>query len=122
MRPESAKLLWDICDAASSILRIAQKMTYEEFISTRDVEKLDARAAVERYFEIVGEASRKLRDSDPKTAQVLSGLQGAISTRNAIAHEYDDINYRLLWRTIEKDVPSLFDDARTLLEKYGPPR
>ncbi len=122
MRPESAKLLWDIHDVATSILRITEKMTYEDFISTSDIETLDARAAVERYFEIAGEACRKLRDSDPQTAQLLPGLHGAIGTRNVIAHEYDEINYRLLWSTIERDVPALLEGAEKLLEEYGPPR
>ncbi len=121
MRPDSAKLLWDIQSAGLSILRLADGSTYEDFISTKDESAADTRAAVERYFEIVGEGRRRLRDHDPDTAKRLPGLGGAIGTRNVIVHEYDEINYRLLWRTLEKHLPELLASATGLLEEYGPP-
>ncbi len=90
-------------------------MTFEEFGSDTDM-----RAAVERYFELVGEACRRLRDYDPETAQQVPGLHQAIATRNVIAHEYDEIDYALLWRAIQRFLPELQRAASHLLAEYGP--
>ncbi len=91
-------------------------MTFEDFSSASD-----ARAAVERNFELVGEACRRLRDYDPETAQKLPGLNQAIGTRNVIAHEYDGIDYGLLWRAIQRYLPELQSAVFALLQEFGPP-
>ena len=63
MQPKSPKLLEDIRDAAAFILATTGDMTLEAFVGNRMVYQ-----AVERNFEIIGEAMSRLYKSDPQTA------------------------------------------------------
>jgi uncharacterized protein with HEPN domain len=116
MLPRSPKLLWDIQDSAAFILEATDGKTFDDFIGTKML-----RLAVERQFEIVGEASRRLRDYDPETAEALPGIHEAIGVRNIIAHEYDELDYTILWRTIQGPLRTLERAAAELLEEIGPP-
>ena len=116
MLPKSAKLLWDIQDSAAFILEATVGKSFNDFMDTTML-----RLAVERQFEIVGEASRRLRDYDPGTAVRLLGLNEAIAVRNIVTHEYDEINYQTLWETVQTSLPKLRDSALKLLDEYGPP-
>jgi uncharacterized protein with HEPN domain len=81
MRPESAALLWDALDAAKSIIGFLDGVTVEEYL-----DELLRRRAVERGFEIVGEALGRLRRVDPETAERVPGLKDAVGLRNVLIH------------------------------------
>jgi uncharacterized protein with HEPN domain len=62
--------------------------------------------SVERCFEILGEAARKI----PKEVQQeLADIPWARITglRNILAHDYDETSADILWKTIELDLPDL---------------
>lgn len=63
MRPKSPKLLEDIRDAAAFIRDTAGGKTLEDYRGNRLL-----RHAIERNFEVVGEAIRRLAQDDPETA------------------------------------------------------
>jgi uncharacterized protein with HEPN domain len=64
MPPEVLKLLRDMQDAASDIAAFAAGKSFEAFQQDKQL-----RRAIERCFEIVGEALSQLRKIDPATAQ-----------------------------------------------------
>jgi len=41
-----------------------------------------------------------------------------IGTRNAIIHEYDDIDMVIVWDTVKKDIPALISTIEKLLQYY----
>jgi uncharacterized protein with HEPN domain len=63
MQPKTPKLLDDIRDGAEFIRQITQGMTLEIYRTDRIV-----RQAVERNFEIIGEAVGRLARTDPEIA------------------------------------------------------
>ena len=65
MQPESPKHLEDIRDAATFVIEVARKRTLEQYIEDRL-----ARQAVERNFEIIGEALNRLGRTDLRGAGV----------------------------------------------------
>lgn len=69
MQPESAALIWDALDAADTIEDFLAETSREEY-----TEDLLRRRAVEREFEIIGEALNKLRRIDADTAARVPGL------------------------------------------------
>jgi uncharacterized protein with HEPN domain len=62
--------------------------------------------AVVRRLEIIGEAARRLsekgRDSLPELP-----WHAMVSMRNMMIHEYDGVDYALVWETVKNDLPPL---------------
>ena len=75
------------------------------------------RRAVEREFEIVGEALTKLRRDDPETARRIPGLKEAIGLRNVLIHRYAEIVDERIYDTAISDLPSLIETITTLMRE-----
>lgn len=102
MQPESAALLWDAIDAATSIGRFLDGISRNAYGND-----LMRRRAVEREFEIVGEALGKLRRLDPATASRVPGLEEAVGLRNVLIHGYAEIVDERIYDTAIADLPEL---------------
>jgi len=110
MRLEAKKHLEDVRLAAAAALEFAQGKTYEDYCSQAML-----RSAVERQFEIMGEALNRLRKSDPALAESIEHCKRIIAFRNILIHGYDVIDDRVVWDVIERDLPALHDRAASLL-------
>ena len=75
------------------------------------------RSAVERQFEIIGEATRRLANDDQTIAEKITGYQTIIGLRNRIIHEYDNITNRTLWEIIQINLPTLLREVTKLVER-----
>lgn len=63
--------------------------------------------AVIRKIELIGEVARRLTpDFWEKYREVLP-LAEAVSTRNRLIHEYDDVDLKIVWNTVKNDLPDL---------------
>ena len=110
MRPEAAKPLWDAREAADRIARFAGTRTFEEYLADDFV-----RSAVERQFEIIGEALGRLRAVDPEVANGIPQLPRIVAFRNILIHQYADIDHRLVWDIVKTKLPALREALRALL-------
>ena len=79
------------------------------------------RAAVEREFEILGEALNRLHRDDPSTAGRFREPWKIIGFRNVIVHEYDDVDYGTVWSTIHEDLPFVRGEVEALLSEPDDP-
>ena len=73
--------------------------------------------AVERNFEIIGEAIRRLRDHDPKVADAISESPRIISFRNTLIHGYDLVDDALVWDVIKHKLPVLQREIEVLMQQ-----
>jgi uncharacterized protein with HEPN domain len=73
------------------------------------------RAAVERHFEILGEALGRLAKVNPNLAARIPDLPRAVAFRNLLIHGYAAVNNRTVWRITQEDLPSLRDSVAALL-------
>jgi uncharacterized protein with HEPN domain len=110
MQPDSPKLLEDVRVAAEFILRVTRGKTLADY---RANELL--RPAVERHFEIIGEALNRLSKRDPQAAAQIPDHPQIIAFRNVLIHGYDVIDDRRVWDAIEHSLPSLHRQVRTML-------
>jgi uncharacterized protein with HEPN domain len=62
-------------------------------------------AAVERKFEILGEALKKAVDADESVEKYIPELRQIVATRNRIIHVYGAVDPLLLWDVIQTDLP-----------------
>lgn len=116
MRPESAALIWDALDAATSIVRFLDGVSQGGYI-----DDLLRRRAVEREFEIIGEALGKLRRLDPPTAARIPGLGNAVGLRNVLIHGYAEIVDERVYATAIDDLPGLVEVFAVLMAEAGDP-
>lgn len=73
------------------------------------------RQAIERNFEIIGEAMNRLAQRDADTAARISQHRRIVDFRNLLAYGYDLVDHRLVWSTIEEQVPVLPGEVQGLL-------
>ena len=96
-----ALLLTDILTAIEKIETYTEGLDYESFLAdTRTVD------AVERNFEIIGEATNQL----PKELQQANSQipwHSVISFRNQLIHGYFGVDYEIMWYVINVDLPDL---------------
>ena len=73
------------------------------------------RAAVEREFEIIGEAMTQLARVDKAVAARISEYKRIIAFRNVLIHEYADVDNQLVWGVIETNLSTLVREIDALL-------
>jgi uncharacterized protein with HEPN domain len=63
--------------------------------------------AVVRNIEIMGEAANNIRKSDPAFADRHDDIPWAVivAMRNRVAHAYHKIDFEIVWKTIQQDLP-----------------
>jgi uncharacterized protein with HEPN domain len=100
--------------ACEEIARLIQPMSFEQLRA--DQVRL---RALERLFEIVGEAARRVSPAT-RQAQPQIPWTSVIAMRNLVSHEYDRLDYRKMWDTARTDVPRLAELLRPLIPPPPP--
>jgi uncharacterized protein with HEPN domain len=116
MQRRAAKYLEDLIDAASFIVDATRDADPESYGKNRVL-----RQAVERNFEIIGEAVRRLAETEPHTAEELGNYREIIDFRKVLIHGYDLIDDQLVWSAVRDHLPALQLKAKKLLDE-NPPR
>jgi len=111
MRPESRKYLWDALQAGQRVARFVEGKNFEDYESDELL-----RSAVERQFEIVGEALSQLNKIDAGTAATIPEVGRIIAFRNILMHGYASVDDRLVWGVIERSLPALIAELQSLLK------
>lgn len=102
--------LQDVLEQAREIQNFTSGMTFEMYQTDRKTQ-----AAVERKFEIIGEALNRLHSADEELLEQIRDYRSIISFRNILAHGYDSVEDRVVWGIIENDLSTLIEDAIGLL-------
>jgi uncharacterized protein with HEPN domain len=111
MQPESRDpgYLWDGLRAGRLIQQFTESLTFEEYLG-----HLAIPSAVERQFEILGEAARKVSDSFRALHPEIPWRR-MIGLRNILAHRYYATDHTLLWKIIHDDLPMVLEQIERLL-------
>ncbi len=76
----------------------------------------EKKAAVARYFEILGEAASRLSD-ELKAQHPEVPWRVATALRNALIHDYIKIEYPELWKTAKNDIPVMCPQLKAILQE-----
>jgi uncharacterized protein with HEPN domain len=113
MRLEAKKYLYDIQQASARVSEFTAGKRFEDYQSNAML-----RAAVERQFEIIGEAPAQLQKLDQTLAGRIAEHRRIIAFRNILIHGYADVDARLVWdvaanklSVLRRDVELLLSDA-----------
>ena len=109
MRREVKAVLHDALKAGDDIERYTTGLEYEDY---NDDDQLQA--AVERKFEIIGEALNRALRFDPTALDVVTEHDRIIGFRNVISHGYDVVDNRLIWDAVRNHLPRLRQEPQQL--------
>jgi len=106
--PQILGLLEDILTSAERIVGRLQNETVESFTSQTN---LDAQDIVARRMTIMGEAASRLLKKYPEFSEQHPELplHHARRMRNALVHDYNRIDWGLVWKTIHTELPQLIE-------------
>ena len=109
MKDEIKKLLFDINESVDSIfVYIGEKRNFDEYNKNKML-----RRAVEREFEIIGEAINKILKFDSEFK--IKNARKIIDLRNLVIHGYDQVDNAIIWGIISRDLPELKNEVTKLL-------
>lgn len=104
--------LWDAREAADAILGFVAGVHLDTYAATSLLH-----SAVERKFEVIGEALNQLSKTDPALAALVPGLAQIVAFRNLLIHGYAVVDHPRVWRTIHESLPALRASVVALLDE-----
>lgn len=104
------KRLLDALQACRAIQTFLEGKTLDDYEAD-----LLLRSAVERQFEIIGEALSHAEAIDPDLSRRLPELRRIVGLRNRIIHGYDSVDDELLWQITQTYVLALARQLEALL-------
>lgn len=107
---EARKFLYDIAEAANYIAQFTAGRTFAEYHTDPML-----RSAVERQFEIIGEALNQLLLREPTFSEMISDAPLIIAFRNRLIHGYASVSDEVVWGVVERYLPALSSEVRDLL-------
>ena len=106
-----ALLLEDIIEAINKIFQYTSGMSFEQYSSNELVQD-----AVERNFEIVGEAASSFNEAFRMKFPAVD-FRLLKDFRNVIIHRYFDVRQEILWNAKEFELPDLKERLETVLSQ-----
>jgi uncharacterized protein with HEPN domain len=111
MRLEIAKYLYDVQSAAATLASFVAGRTWQDY-----QQEAMLRAAVERQFEIIGEALSQLGRRDRGLLSGIDGHARIIAFRNILIHGYAEVDDALVWDIVQTRLSTLRRQVDALLQ------
>ncbi len=109
MPHEAPKYIYDMLDACEAITSFTASSHLSDYL-----ESALLRSAVERQFQIIGEALFQLRANFPEVAQRIPDHRDIINFRHVIVHGYDQLDDAVVWGLVKRRLPALETALRKL--------
>ena len=111
MQNKIKKYLFDINESIESINGYLEgKKDFNKYLEDKLL-----RRAVEREFEIIGEAINNILQIDEKVK--ITNARKIVNLRNFVIHGYDKVDDVIIWGIIVKDLPTLEREIKALLKE-----
>ncbi len=111
MQPEAKKYLYDIEQACAALMSFVEGKTLDDYNDS-----LLLRSAVERQFEIVGEALNNAIKMDTSLESKITSARDIINFHSLIIHGYNIIENHTVWGTIVTHLPVLIEEVQEILK------
>lgn len=108
--------LWEAREAARNVFAFLSGKSFADYLAS-----VLLRSAVERQFEIIGEALAQLARSDAGLAARLPETARVVAFSNRLIHGYRDVDHQLVWSVAQSDLPPLAGRIDELLKELGEP-
>ncbi len=111
MNDEIRKNLIDALQAGEEIQRFTHDVDFKTYQNSPITQR-----AVERNFEIIGEALNRIKKIDEKLLARVSEHNRIIGFRNILIHGYDIVDEMLVWKAVEDHLPTLLKEIQMILD------
>ena len=101
--------LQDIQNSLTKIFKYTTNIDYQEFVSNDMIKD-----AVERNFEIIGEAVKNLSE-DFRNKYPNIPFKQIAGMRDKLIHDYFGVDYEIVWKTIKDKLPEFNSDIEKLI-------
>ena len=113
MEPDVKTYLFDIRRACGLLRRFTKGKTCAAYAEDELLQ-----SAVERQFEILGEALAQLHKTTPEVAMQISDYRRIIDFRNLLIHGYATVSNAVVWGIVETGLPGLCAEVDDLLNEF----
>jgi len=111
MRRDPLVCVEDAIEACELILQFTKGMKELEYYSD-----LKTQAAVERKFEIIGEALNRIKKIDIGMLTNIDSWREIIGFRNIIARGYDFVEDKIVWDSTRRNIPELLKQLNKIIK------
>ena len=108
-RRDALAHLYDVAQACDLLERFTRGKTFDDYVADPML-----RSAVERQFEIVGEALKRAVDQDGSLAERITGTARIIAFRNRLIHGYATVSDEVVWGVVEGYLSTLHGEVHAL--------
>ena len=113
MQRDPRAFLWDVRESVLAIQQFTAGMDAAAYAGNAM-----AQAAVERKFEIIGEALGQLAKVDAFMASRIPDLSQIVAFRNQLIHGYATVNVSTVWNITQNALPVLLSAVHSLLDEF----
>ena len=106
--------LSDCLESVDAISSYAARASRTDFLTTRMM-----RSAIEREIEIIAIALKRAAVLNRDVPVRISAYRKIVGMRNRIAHEYQQIDYEIVWDVVQYDLVDLRSELSELLQEAG---
>ena len=110
MKDETRKNFIDILQAGEEIQNFVEGMDFRAYQNTPV-----AKRAIERDFEIIGEALNRIKCTDSELLKNITEHSRIIGFRNILIHGYDIVDEAIVWNAVTNHLPILIREVRGIL-------
>jgi uncharacterized protein with HEPN domain len=110
MNDETRKNLVDVIQAGEEIQDFVRGMVFKAYRNSTVTQR-----AVERDFEIIGEALNRIKSTDDELLVKISEHNRIIGFRNILIHGYDVVDEAIVWQAVTKHLPILIKEIKEIL-------
>ena len=112
MQRDPRAFLWDVRESTLAIQQFTAGMDAAAYAGNAM-----AQAAVERKFEIIGEALGQLAKVDASMSSRIPDLPQIVAFRNQLIHGYATVNASTVWNIAQNALPVLLAAVHSLLNE-----
>jgi uncharacterized protein with HEPN domain len=112
MNNETRKNLIDVLQAAEEIETFVRGIDFKAYQTNVVTQR-----AVERDFEIIGEALNRIKNTDNELLERISEHHRIIGFRNILIHGYDIVDEGIVWKAVTEHLPILVREIEEMLPR-----
>ena len=109
-RPDVRTYLFDVAQACDLLDAFTRGRSFDDYAGDPML-----RSAVERQFEVAGEALRRAFEVDGSLGQRITDASRIIAFRNRLTHGYATVSNEVVWGIVERHLLTLREEVQALI-------
>ena len=109
------KYLWDIRREIGYLRNTIAGLNLDTVLSNMTLLR-----SLQMHLMIIGEALNQLSSRDPAMFERISNASGYVGQRNVLIHQYTELDWEEIWRSVQQEIPILAEEVDALIAELDP--